>query len=328
MLEWNKVVSPGNHILQSNAGTYYGNHVLSDAALEVLNGAYDMHAHPSPYPSGMKDGDCDMFATDDISILREGAAVGEKGIVIKCHEFGSAARAWIANKYADCSCKAYGSLTFGYEVGGINPVAADTAAKYGAKVIWFPTVGTRHQHNLWGGAVPWPYESGADFYFRPDAPVEKPLGIYILDEDGNLKPEIYEVIEVCRDHNIALASGHLSFIETAEMFKAAKKMGLKKMIYTHIDWIPLTALGISQQKMFAEMGVYMEKCFYEFEPERALASFAHISPEHYILSSDATTPLSQVQTFGCMFDEYLDRGMSVADLKIMTHDNPEFLLEG
>ena len=78
------------------------------------------------------------------------------------------------------------------------------------------------------------------------------------------------------------------------------------------------------------MGVYMEKSFYEFDKERALSSFNEIDAKHYILSSDMgmLPDLRHVKGFACEIDEYLDGGISVDDLMIMTHENPEFLMEG
>lgn len=324
-------VSPENHVLAANQNDYYKDHVVSDTAKQILEGAWDLHVHCSPAPNPADvNGGLDGFVVNDFELVTEAREAGMRGLCIKNHEFGTFYRAWLATKVCgEGITTAYGSLTLGYNVGGINPTAVDTAAQCGAKLIWFPTTSARNQHSIWGGFAPYPHSGEAGIDADPNAEITRPIGIYILDDEGNLKPEVYEVIEVARDHNIALATGHMSWLESIALFKEAKKMGLKKMIFTHVDWRSCQ-LTIAQQKELADMGVYMEKSFYEFDKERALSSFNEIDAKHYILSSDMGMfpDLRHVKGFACEIDEYLDGGISVDDLMIMTHENPEFLMEG
>lgn len=327
----NPFISDKNHILQCNQNDYYKDHVVSDTAREILQGAYDLHVHCSPAPNPAMPGhDLNGFVLDDFELVTEAREAGMKGLCIKNHEFGTFYRAMLATKMVgQGKTTAYGSLTLGYNIGGFNPFAVQTAAQCGAKIIWFPTIAARNQHNLWGGFSPYPHSGDPGVDADANRPITKPIGLYMLDEEGDLIPEVLEIIEICRDENIAIATGHISWLEAIQMFKACHEMGHKKMIFTHVDWRSCL-LTIGQQKELADLGVYMEKSFYEFDKERALMSFATIGAEHYILSSDMGMfpDLRHIKGFSCEIDEYLDGGMPVADLMVMTHENPEFLMEG
>lgn len=324
-------IPESNHILASKQNDYYKDHVVSDTAKQILEGAWDLHVHCSPAPNPADvNGGLDGFVVNDFELVTEAREAGMRGLCIKNHEFGTFYRAWLATKACgEGKTTAYGSLTLGYNVGGINPYAVDAATQCGAKLVWFPTTSARNQHNIWGGFAPYPYSGDGGIDADPNAPITIPLGIYLLDEEGELIPGVHEVIEIARDNNIALASGHMSWLESIALFKEAKKMGLKKMIFTHVDW-RTTELTIAQQKELADLGVYMEKSFYEFDKARALRSFDDISAKHYILSSDMGMfpDLRHIKGFACEIDEYLDGGMSVKDMMVMTHDNPEYLMEG
>ena len=79
----------------------------------------------------------------------------------------------------------------------------------GVVAIWLPvfnhaitlsTVGTyrrtieRNDANGWHGPLPW------------DKAIE--LGHYNLDDDGELKSEVKEIVRICADQDVALFFGH------------------------------------------------------------------------------------------------------------------------
>ncbi len=326
-----RTIPDTNHVLAYNQNEYYKDHVVSDKAKKILEGAWDLHVHCSPAPNPADvNGGLDGFVLNDFELVTEARQAGMRGLCIKNHEFGTFYRAWLATKACgEGKTTAYGSLTLGYNVGGINPFAVQVAADCGAKLIWFPTTSARNQHNIWGGFAPYPYSGQGGKDADASAEITTPLGIYILDEEGNLIPGVKEVIEIARDKNIALATGHMSWLESIALFKEAKKMGLKKMIFTHVDWRSCE-LTLAQQHELTELGVFLEKSFYEFDKDRALRSFDEIEAKHFILSSDMGMfpDLRHIKGFACEIDEYLSGGISEEDLMVMTHENPAYLMEG
>lgn len=316
-----------NFALEPTQNEYYaeGNFEVSDTAWELLEGAMDLHVHSNPTQGN-------GFVLDDFELVREYEDAGLKGVCIKCHEFGSFFRAQLAQKYATKTdtFKVYGSVTLNEQVGGINPVAAESAIKCGAKIVYFPTYCARHQHDIWTGDMCYPAYS--EEILSGMCETYNPQGLSVFDEEGALLPQVYEVLEVIRDANVAVASGHLSNREGLALFEAARKMGIKKMIFQHIDW-RTSEMSLPMQRLFAEMGVKLEKSFYEFDPDRSMKSFAStvgIAPENYLMSSDQGMfpALRALRGYACNVQEHLNGGVPAADLRIMLQDVPTFLMEG
>lgn len=303
---------------------YYSeeNFEVSDQAWELLHGAYDLHVHSNPTVGP----DAGGFVLDDVELTREYEEAGLAGFCMKNHEFGTFYRAYLLNKYVAKNIKVYGGITLGYCNGGLNPYAVEGAAKCSAKICWMPTFFARHEKDIWITQCPYPWYSDKMTKGQIEFPDD---GIYLFDEEGNLKKEVYEILEIIRDYDMCVATGHISPREALALFEAGHDMGLKKMICTHIEWRTIQA-PISLQERFAELGVKMEKSFYEFDKERALKSFEYLGPENFIFSSDQGMfqHLRAKRGFACLVQEMLDGGVSPEDARVMLHDNQEFLMEG
>ena len=99
---------------------------------ELLHGAYDLHIHPAPshFPRLM----------DDFEILEDAEKAGMSGVLLKNHYETTGARAIIANlHHKGFAARAYGAAVLNWPLGGLNPYAAVSALKMGAKIIFLPT---------------------------------------------------------------------------------------------------------------------------------------------------------------------------------------------
>lgn len=315
-----------NFAIEPNQNEYFaeGNYQVSDEAYELLHGAIDTHVHANPT---MGDG----FVLDDFELVQEYQEAGLDGVVIKCHEFGTMLRSKIAQKYAaKGDFKVYGSVTLNEHVGGLNPVAVESAINCGAKTVFLPTFTAANQIQIWTGTVCYPHY--APEITGMNLKTASPKGIYILDDEGNLKPEMYTILELVRDADVVISSGHISNIEALTLFREAKKMGVRKMVHQHIDW-RTSEMSIGMQREMASLGVKMEKSFYEFDADRSLKSFmatAGTKPSDYVMSSDQGMfpALRALRGYACNVQEHLNGGVPAADLKVMLQDVPHFLMEG
>lgn len=302
------------------------NYEISDQAWELLHGAIDTHVHSNPTRD-------DGFVLDDFELVREYEDAGLNGVVIKCHEFGTFYRAKIAQKYAvkGDKFKVYGSICLNYHVGGLNPVAVESALMAGAKTVFMPTLESQNGLQIWDSSVPYPHYA-TEIAGMPQKTLENKTGITILDEEGNLKEEVLQIIELCRDYDVCLSSGHIDNREGLRLFRQAKKMGLRKMVYQHIDW-RTAEMTIAVQQEMARLGVKMEKSFYEFDRDRSMRSFMANSgtkPSDYVMSSDQGMfpALRALRGYACNVQEHLNGGVPAEDLKVMLRDVPQFLMEG
>ncbi|HJO83717.1 MAG TPA: DUF6282 family protein, partial [SAR202 cluster bacterium] len=139
-----------------------------------------------------------------------------------------------------------GAIALNKSVGGINPDAVEVSAKLGARVVWMPSF----------DADAWLTRAGIG------------PGITIVDEHGQLYPAVRDVLDLIREHDMVLASGHVSPIEAIALFKAAKEIGITRMIATH----PTNVATIEQQHEMASLGAYLEHTFLASMPARATES--------------------------------------------------------
>ena len=107
-----------------------------------LDGAIDIHVHSSPEVFGR--------IGDAIEIAKRCEAAGMRAVVFKAHHEGTTTRAYHANRELR-SLTALGGLVLNDFVGGINPVAVKAALDQGAKIIWAPTMHSKHHEETFGG---------------------------------------------------------------------------------------------------------------------------------------------------------------------------------
>ena len=103
-------------------------------------------------------------------------------------------------------------------IGGVNPIAVQRYLELGAKIIWMPTIHSRNQIE----------------YSKIDDKLQQP-GIRLLDEDGRLKPEVLEVLDLIKEYGAAVATGHISIGESIAVCAAARERNIKTIL-THPDW--------------------------------------------------------------------------------------------
>ena len=202
---------------------------LTDPA---IIGAIDLHAHhdPDSYPR-------ELDAFDVAKLARDR---GLRGIVLKNHWTETAGIAYMARKYATPGFEVFGAVTLDTAVGGVNPQAVrymvDVVGSRG-RIVWMPTHDSEHE-------VLYNKES------RPFVRVSK---------DGKLLPEVNEVISIVAEHDLALATGHVTPEETIQILRAAKAAGVKRLIVTHPMLDPqFTWMSIDQLRVAADLGAFIE----------------------------------------------------------------------
>lgn len=203
-----------------------------------LQGVIDMHVHSNP--------DLRTRAYDDFELMEAGIRVGARAIVIKTHQGTTMDRAYLCNRHnqvvhgGDNHFTMFGSITLNRVVGGINPVAVETALKLGAKVVWLPTQSAKgHMEKM-----------GQDL----SKCVE-------VTRDGNVLPEVKSVLQLVKDHDAVLGTGHISPEECFLVVEEAKKMGIDKVVVTHPEWWIVGMSVEDQLRLVKDYDVYLERCY-------------------------------------------------------------------
>lgn len=290
----------------------------------LIEGAYDLHVHSAPDVLPRK--------MDDIEMAQRIKAAKMGGYAIKSHYFCTSERAELINKlYPECD--AVGTITLNSSVGGINPTAVEMAGRSGAKLVWFPTCDSAHELSHVFDGNPnkkLPYWAQILIQMKEEG-VESPV-ITIADEEGNLKPEVYDVLDIIAKYNMILATGHVSHKETFALVKAAYERNVKNIIVTHVDF-PTTFYTVEEQKELLKYGAYMEHCYTTFATgkvdfEETYRQIKEIGADHVILATDlgqktAVYPDEGLLTFAC---KLVEKGMTEEEVRKMVYDNPRKLL--
>jgi uncharacterized protein DUF6282 len=278
---------------------------LTDPA---IIGAIDLHAHhdPDSYP---------RYA-DAFEIARLTKDRGLRGLVLKNHWSETAGIAYLARKYATPGFEVFGSVTLDTPTGGVNPQAvrymADVVGGYG-RIVWMPTHDSEHEVR----------------YNKEQRPFVR------VSRDGKLLPEVHEVIAIVAQHDLTLATGHVTPEETLQILKAAKAAGVRRLIVTHPLLDPqFTWMSIEQLREAANLGAFIEltggAVTAEGEPKRrALAALKDIGASHFIVGSDAGLAgrANHTDTLALAAKALRAAGISDADLTLMFKDNPAFLVK-
>ena len=237
---------------------------------DLLSGSIDMHFHPGP--------DAFKCRIDVLDAANQAKQAGMKGFVIKNHSYPTAPIAMMVNQLVP-DFNAFGSICLDYEMGGLNVHAVEYAARSGARVVWMPTFSSANSRSKMRGL---------------GLPLEGE-GYSILDSKGQLAPEIHQILPIIKQHDMILASGHMSPAETFALAKEARKLGINKFIVTHPLDHEFFSQAFSKQDLvlLANNGAFVELTLiallpWEFrhDPAEMVDVIKAVGAEQCIMSTD------------------------------------------
>jgi hypothetical protein len=255
-------------------------------------------------------------------------ASGMSGIVIKHHHIPTVDRGYFTNKAVPEVC-VYGGVTLNYALGGLNPFAVDSALKLGGKMVWMPTVDAQNHQRHFG--ILGKFSSSLNNN-KPSI-YKNAKGITILDEEGKLKHQVKEIIDIISDHDAAIASSHLDVDESKVLVEWARRKKVKTVI-THVNFVT-TSLPLETQKWMTKKGAYLELCYNSLSPAWRSASIddvvkvvREVGPEHYVIASDLGQINNPAPPEGIRIyiSALLERGFDPEEIRVMVKDNPEKIL--
>lgn len=209
-----------------------------------VQNACDMHMHTSP----------DIFdrVADDVEMAQICQEAGMRAIVFKCHADTTMTRAWHTQRQVP-GIRVFGGITLNLQAGGLNPAAVDVALKLGAVQVWMPSYHSLAHFKATGKMGGYGHQ-GADV--STSYPVEP---VTILDSNGNLKPEVLQIIALVKRHNAVLGTSHLGADEALTLIRAARDAGCEKVLLTHPFFAP-PSCTVRQVKEAVELGAFVEFC--------------------------------------------------------------------
>lgn len=292
---------------------------ITDAAWEALHGAYDLQVHVAP--------DLIERRIDDIGLAKEFLAHGLRGFVLKSHYIPTAERAKVVSK-AVPGIAAFGAISMNHSVGGLNPVAVEIAGRSGCKIVWMPTVDAANET---AGRVDGP-NTKLPFWAKIQRELAAtgiaPPPLTVLDASGRISGATRTCVEAIAKYDMILATGHLGHAEIFPLVRAAREIGVRKIVVTHAEF-PSQNLSAEEQCELAQMGALIEHCFTTMHTGKApwdavIANIRKVGVDRCLLSTDLGQSINPpvVEGFALFAQRLLDAGFTVDQIRRMTVNNP------
>ena len=274
--------------------------------VRLLDGAIDVHVHSYP--------DDRPRSIDAIEVAKLARARKLRAIVLKNHYDSTAGVAFLVRKVVP-DIEVFGGIALNLTVGGINPAAVEHMAAVSGgwgRFVWMPTFDAENQ-------VRTSKES------RP---------FVAVTQNGELLPDVREVLAVIAKRDLVLATGHSAPQETLLILREAKRQGVQRMIVTHAMNTPVS-MSVADMQTAAQLGAYIEfvggsltATDAEARMNRYADAIRQIGPEFCILSSDLGQQGNALPPdgLGDFLVSLRRRGFTSQEVDRMAKQNPARLL--
>jgi hypothetical protein len=283
-------------------------------AWDLLEGAIDLHVHPSP-SRRQRHGDA-----WDLAELA--ASRGMAGLLLKDHDRSTIGDAAIVSRHGR-GPRAYSSICCNVSMGGINPSVVRAALDLGVSLIFLPTNSALNDH-VRSGESGGPESAGGDDWLT-------------ALRDGVLTADTAAIIAVAAEHGVPVATGHLSAVEIDAVIAHAGNVGAR-VIVTHAP--VFTGAGLDALARWVDAGATLELAaafcaggLVSRSQSRTIEADAEIietvGPAHVVLSSDlgfaaGPTPVDGLVDY---LSELLAAGIPDTAVREMTSRNPRALID-
>lgn len=270
---------------------------------QTLSGVIDVHVHADP--------DSRPRPADVIDVAKLAHERGMRGIVFKNHSEATAAVVALVRKVVP-GLEVFGGIALNRTVGGMNPAAVEEMASVKGgwgRIVWMPTDDSE--------------------FSVVRSKQNRPFVRVALN--GQVTPEVKEVLAVIAKRKLTLATGHIAPEESLLIIREARNLGIDRIVVTHALVQNMT---VPQMQEAAKMGAFVEFVYNQLVGRRAhtieeyAAAIRAVGPEHCIVSSDLGQPDNPLSPDG--FVTYIkalqEQGFKEAEIDQMAKKNPATLL--
>lgn len=289
---------------------------------DLLRGALDLHVHG--YPELAFDV---QTRSDDVEIAKQCQEAGLAGFVLKSHLWPTVGRVYHVKKiFPDMHIVP--SITLNWTAGGLSPISVESAARQGAKVVFMPTWSAAN--DLGNGG----FGEYMKRYFRSAQSLAPQEGITLLTVEGQLRPEVKDIVQIAKEHELVIATGHISPEESLVLLDEVNRAGNVRVVFTH-PYSSSVGGNLQDMKAMAQGGAYIEICalammpaFQTLSPEGVINIVREIGAEQCVLSTDfffdwAPPPPEMLRM---IVGTLLMRGLSDRELRCLIQTNPASII--
>jgi hypothetical protein len=267
----------------------------------LLKGALDLHFHMDPWTP-------ERVRGAGIAEVRAAQAQGMRGLVIKDHNEPTAPLAYHLRQVVP-GFELYGAYVLNLPNGGVNPAGVEFMATQirgePGRIVWMPA----------GDGEKEVRES------------KNPNGPFVaVSRNGELLPEVKQVISIIAKHGLVLASGHIAPEEALMVFREAKRQGVQHMIATHAFDLA-GKMTIEQMQEAAKLGAFIEFDFRNTLEGGRTDAIRKVGPQ-FCFISEFWTKLTMPREYagfegvGVFAEAMRARGFTDRELEMMFKENP------
>jgi hypothetical protein len=276
-----------------------------------LVGCIDFHLHSGP--------DNIPRSLNDIQVAQRAKEMGLRGVNFYNHNVPTYDRAYIARQVVP-GIEVFGGVALNYPIGGINPAAVAAALAFSGdcmRYVKMPSKSAAHdlEHTAHAEGKQWDGK-----------------GLRIYDSSGQILPEVTQILTMIAKADICLLTGHISPKEDIALIKAAKALGVRKMVVTHAmsaeQNVPMDIM-----KQCVEQGAFIEHLFLNYllkhvTMEGYVKAIKELGADHTILATDLGQSMNPIPTegFRAFILGLVKAGITRAEIDLMTKKNPAKLL--
>lgn len=207
----------------------------------LLEGAIDTHVHSGPSIAER--------GVDHLELAREASAAGFAAIVTKDHDYSGVMTAWMINKHhPELHTKVFSSIALNNVIGGFNPYAVEHTAAMGGKTVYMPTLAAENH-------LRWEKTSGR-VHPASTTKIRATTGVPVLNDDGTLRDEVKDVLDIIAKTGMVLATGHLHISEIWILVEEARRRGVAPIMITHPE--DFIQASIEDVRGLAQTGAFIE----------------------------------------------------------------------
>jgi hypothetical protein len=277
-----------------------------DEVARLLAGSIDIHVHSDP--------DDRPRSIDAIDVAKLAKTRGMRAIVLKNHYDPTGPLAYVVRKEVP-GIEVFGGVDLNLAVGGINPAAVEHMTQVSGgwgRFVWMSTFDAENQ-------VKYSKEN------RPFVSVAR---------NGQLLPEVKQVISLIAKNGLVLATGHVSPEEGLMLLREGRAQGAQRMVVTHALMAPVL-MDVPQMQEAARLGAFIEfvggslaGADASSRMDRFADAIRKVGPEFCILSSDLGQRGNALPPdgFGAFLVAMRAHGFSDQEIARMSKQNPARLL--
>ena len=268
----------------------------------LLKGALDLHFHMDPWTPGALNGQA------GIAEVRVARSRGMRGLVIKDHNEPTAPLAYHLRQEMP-GFELYGGFVMNLPNGGINPAGVEFMATKirgePGRIVWMPAGDTAKEVRA---------------SKNPDGP------FVAVSHNGELLPEVKQVISIAAKHGLVIASGHILPEEALMVFREAKRQGVQHMIATHAFDLA-GKMTVEQMQEAAKLGAFIEFDFRNTLEGGRMDAIRKVGPQFCFLSEfwtkvSAPKEYGGLDGVGAFAEAMRAHGFTDSELDLLFKENP------